>query len=64
MVLGGVNAGNHDFLYRGIIERLRWFDEYVYQAAVEREYLGELAACCDAEPTVLEPWDPMGTLAR
>ena len=23
MVLGGVNAGNHDFLYRGIIERLR-----------------------------------------
>ncbi len=23
MVLGGVSAGNHDFLYRGIIERLR-----------------------------------------
>ena len=23
VVLGGVSAGNHDFLYRGIIERLR-----------------------------------------
>ena len=41
-----------------------WFDEYVYQAAVEREYLGELAACYDTEPVVLEPWDPMGTLAE
>ena len=23
VVLGGVSAGNHDFLYRGIIERLQ-----------------------------------------
>ena len=40
-----------------------WFDQYVYQAAVEREYLGELAALYAQEPVVLEPWDPMGTLA-
>jgi len=40
-----------------------WFDQYVYQAAVEREYLEEKAALYDAEPIVLEPWDPMGTLA-
>lgn len=40
-----------------------WFDQYVYQAAVEREYLGELAGLCEQEPIVLEPWDPMGTLA-
>ena len=41
-----------------------WFDQYVYQAAVEREYLGELAALYAQEPIVLEPWDPMGTLAE
>lgn len=40
-----------------------WFDQYVYQAAVEREYLGNLAALCEQEPTVMPPWDPMGTLA-
>ncbi len=40
-----------------------WFDKYVYQAAVEAEYLGELADLAREEPTVLDPWDPMGTLA-
>ncbi|MBQ8952643.1 MAG: C1 family peptidase [Clostridia bacterium] len=40
-----------------------WFDEYVFQAAVEAEYLGELAALAAQEPIVLAPWDPMGTLA-
>ena len=41
-----------------------WFDEYVFQAAVEREYLGELARFADGEPIELDPWDPMGTLAE
>ena len=41
-----------------------WFDEYVFQAAIEKEYLGELAALADQEPIQLEPWDPMGTLAE
>ncbi len=41
-----------------------WFDKYVYQAAVEKEYLGELAKYADLPPVELEPWDPMGTLAR
>ena len=40
-----------------------WFDQYVFQAAVEREYLGSLADLAAQEPVVLEPWDPMGTLA-
>ena len=40
-----------------------WFDAYVFQAAIEREYLGDLAALYDQEPQTLEPWDPMGTLA-
>ena len=41
-----------------------WFDEYVFQAAVEKEYLGELAALADKESVILDPWDPMGTLAN
>ncbi|MBQ4436655.1 MAG: hypothetical protein II879_11260, partial [Clostridia bacterium] len=39
------------------------FDQYVFQAAIEREYLGSLAANADKEPHILDPWDPMGTLA-
>lgn len=41
-----------------------WFDLYVYQAAVERAYLGDLAALYEQQPIELAPWDPMGTLAR
>ena len=40
-----------------------WFDDYVFQAAIEKEYLGELAEYAAQEPIELEPWDPMGTLA-
>ncbi|WP_058270497.1 C1 family peptidase [Olsenella massiliensis] len=43
----------------------RWFDEYVYQVVVDRKYLtDEERAAYEAEPIVLEPWDPMGSLAR
>ena len=41
-----------------------WFDQYVFQAAIEKEYLGDLADLAGQEPIVLEPWDPMGTLAN
>lgn len=41
-----------------------WFDQYVFQAAIEKEYLGENAKLTAMEPIVLEPWDPMGTLAE
>ena len=40
-----------------------WFDKFVFQAAVEKEYLGELAKFVNEKPIELEPWDPMGTLA-
>ena len=40
-----------------------WFDKFVYQAAIEEEYLGDLAEFTKTEPVVLDPWDPMGTLA-
>ncbi len=41
-----------------------WFDQYVFQAAIEKAYLGDLAALADQQPIPLEPWDPMGTLAK
>lgn len=41
-----------------------WFDEYVYQVVVDKKYLtDEELAAYEAAPTVLAPWDPMGTLA-
>ncbi len=40
-----------------------WFDQYVFQAAVQKKYLGEKAALYDQDPVMLDPWDPMGTLA-
>ena len=41
-----------------------WFDQYVYQAVVDKKYLNkdELKAL-EAKPIVLKPWDPMGSLA-
>ena len=33
------------------------------QAAVEAEYLGDLADLAKKEPKVLDPWDPFGSLA-
>ena len=41
-----------------------WMDEYTYQIVVRKEFLtaAELAAY-EAEPLVLAPWDPMGSLA-
>lgn len=41
-----------------------WFSAYVYQIVVHKKYLTEeQIAAYRAEPTVLEPWDPMGSLA-
>ena len=41
-----------------------WFEKYVYVAAINRKFLGkEALAGLEGEPTVLEPWDPFGTLA-
>ena len=41
-----------------------WFDEYVFQVVVNKKYLPpELLNYYNQEPVVLEPWDPMGSLA-
>ena len=43
----------------------KWFDEFVFQAVVRKEFLpAELLAAAETEPIVLDPWDPMGTLAE
>ena len=39
-----------------------WFDEFVYQAVIRREYLE--AYDLNQELIELAPWDPMGSLAR
>ena len=41
-----------------------WFDQYVYQAVINKKYLSstELQAL-KKKPIVLKPWDPMGSLA-
>ncbi|MDO4537077.1 MAG: C1 family peptidase [Coriobacteriales bacterium] len=42
-----------------------WFDEYVYQVVVDKAYLSDeqREAYETGKPIVLEPWDPMGSLA-
>jgi len=41
-----------------------WFDEYTYQIVVNKKYLSDaMIAAYLEEPKVLEPWDPMGSLA-
>lgn len=41
-----------------------WFSEYTYQVVVHKKYLsGEALKQLETEPILLEPWDPMGSLA-
>ena len=40
-----------------------WFDLYVYQAVVPVASLGDKAELLEQAPIVLNPWDPMGSLA-
>lgn len=42
----------------------KWFDEFVYQAIIDKKYLKDKwKDLLQANPIELEPWDPMGTLA-
>ncbi len=42
-----------------------WFDEFMYQVVVRKRFLPERLRAALAQPPVqLEPWDPMGSLAR
>lgn len=42
----------------------QWFDEYMYQVVVNKKYLSrEQLDILNTEAIVLNPWDPMGSLA-
>ena len=57
----GDKPGNKGFM----VMTDRWFDEYNYEVAVEKQYLApELLEALTMEPVKLPPWDPMGALAR
>ncbi len=56
----GDEAGNHGYF----VASAKWFDEFTYQAVINRKFLSPaLNAAYDADPIVLKPWDPMGSLA-
>ncbi len=41
-----------------------WFDEFMYEVVVPRQYVpSELLPALEEPPVVLPPWDPMGALA-
>ena len=41
-----------------------WFDQFVYQAVVDKKYLSkEELKALEGKPIILKPWDPMGSLA-
>ena len=41
-----------------------WFDQFTYQAVVDKKYLTkEELDAYNAQPIELKPWDPMGSLA-
>ncbi|MFA6624465.1 MAG: C1 family peptidase [Bacilli bacterium] len=42
----------------------KWFDEFTYQVVINKKYLTpEQLKAYESDPIVLEPWDPMGSLA-
>ncbi|MFI3284105.1 MAG: C1 family peptidase [Erysipelotrichaceae bacterium] len=42
-----------------------WFSEFVYQVVINKKFLNEKQlAALTTEPIVLNPWDPMGSLAN
>jgi bleomycin hydrolase len=57
----GAKIGDKGFMYM----MDEWFEEYLYEVIVNKKYLGpELLTALETEPVPLEPWDPMGSLAR
>ncbi|WPL39671.1 C1 family peptidase [Malacoplasma iowae] len=47
-----------------------WFDKFVYQAVIKKDHLIEIfnklkmSDVLETKPIILEPWDPIGTLAK
>ena len=57
----GVKGGDKGYLLMAD----NWFDEYTYEVVIDKKYLGKkVLDIFDREPVALNPWDPMGSLAR
>ena len=57
----GAKIGDKGYMYM----MDEWFDQYLYEVTVNKKYLGpELLKALKTKPALLEPWDPMGSLAR
>ena len=57
----GTKGGNKGFY----LMTDSWFDEYNYEVVVDKKYLPEkIVKLFDKKPIGLDPWDPMGSLAR
>lgn len=57
----GDRAGNKGYL----VMSDEWFNEYMYQIAVDKKYLSDdQRKAWEKEPIHLKPWDPMGSLAK
>ncbi|MCI6609647.1 MAG: C1 family peptidase [Ezakiella sp.] len=59
------NSWGEKFGYKGhFVMSSDWFDKYVYQIVINKKYLDEkFVKEYEQEAIVLEPWDPMGSLA-
>jgi bleomycin hydrolase len=43
----------------------KWFDQYNYEVVIDKKYLPEkIKKMFNKKPVVLDPWDPMGALAK
>lgn len=60
------NSWGKDVGERGyLVMSDKWFDEYMYQALINKKYLDEkVIKAYEKDPTHLKPWDPMGSLAK
>jgi bleomycin hydrolase len=56
----GEKSGHKGFL----LMTDKWFEEYLFQIVVHKKFLTkEEKLCSDQEGKMIEPWDPLGTLA-
>jgi len=56
----GSASGNDGFYFMSA----SWFDQFVFQAVVDKKYLSEEELkAYNSKPIELKPWDPMGSLA-
>ena len=57
----GVKGGDKGYM----LMTDKWIDEYTYEVVIDKKYLGkQVLDIFEREPVALNPWDPMGSLAR